>query len=150
MKKKTATFVIVGVIVTLLAGILNGQSPVEIRAASTSAVSGWQQMSSPGGDPLWVAPDARLTSADIARAEARKLANGGPAVALLLSDSGTKKMTELSAAQADKPIALIVDGQVIWAPVVRGAIGKEAVLTGGPGGLTQAQIDRLLTSFKAK
>jgi len=150
MKKKTATFVIVGVIVTLLAGVLNGQSPVEIRAASTSAVSGWQQMSSPGGEPLWVAPEARLTSADIARAEARTLADGGPAVALVLSDSGTKKMTELSAAQADKPIALIVDGQVIWAPVVRGAIGKEAVLTGGPGGLTQAQINRLLTSFKAK
>ena len=147
MKKKTATFVIVGVIVTLLAGILNGQSPVEIRAASTSAVSGWQQMSSPGGDPLWVAPEVRLTSADIARAEARTLGNV-PAVALVLSESGTKKMAELSAAQADKPIALIVDGQVIWAPIVRGAIGKEALLTGGPGGLTKGQIDRLLVSFK--
>ena len=147
MKKKTASFVIVGVIVTLLAGVLNGQSPVEIRAASTTAVSGWQQMSSPGGDPLWVAPDVRLTSADIARAEARTT-NGTPAVALVLSESGTKKMTALSAAQANKPIALIVDGKVIWAPVVRGAIGKEAVLTGGPGGLTKGQIDRLIASFK--
>jgi len=32
MKQKS--FVIVGAIVTLLAGILNGQTPVEIRAAS--------------------------------------------------------------------------------------------------------------------
>jgi hypothetical protein len=31
---------------------------------------------------------------------------------------------------------------------MRGSIGKEAVLTGGPGGLTKAQIDRLLASFK--
>lgn len=148
MKKKTATFVIVGVIVGLLAGVLNGQSPVEIRAASTSAVTGWLQMSSPAGDPLWVAPDVRLTSADFARAEARTLGDGGPAVALVLSESGTKKMADLSAAQANKPIALIVDGQVIWAPVVRGAIGNEAILTGGPGGLTKGQIDRLLASFK--
>ena len=148
MKKKTANFVIVGVIVTLLAGVLNGQSPVEIRAASSSAVAGWQQTVSPGGDPLWVAPTTRLTSADIARAEARTLANGQAAVAIVLTDDGAKKMAELSAAQPDKPIALLLDGKVIWAPIVRGSIGKEAVLTGGPGGLTKTQIDRLIASFK--
>jgi preprotein translocase subunit SecD len=146
--KKTTSFVIVGVIVTLLAGILNGQTPVEIRAASASAVSGWRQMSSPGGNPLWVAPTVQLTSADIARAEARTDADAGPSVALLLTDEGARKMTELSATQANKPIALLLDGKVIWAPVVRGSIGKEVRLTGGKGGLTQAQIDRLLASFK--
>ncbi len=57
-------------------------------------------------------------------------------------------MSELSASQANKPIALLLDGQVIWAPIVRGSIGKEVRLTGGNGGLTQAQIDRLLASFK--
>jgi preprotein translocase subunit SecD len=145
---KNKAFVIVGVIVTLLAGILNGQAPVEIRAASASAVSGWAQMSSPAGDPLWVAPGARLTSADIARAEARTLPDGGPAVAIVLTDDGAKKMAELSAARTNQPIALMLDGQVIWAPVVRGSIGKEAVLTGGKGGLTQQQIDRLLVAFK--
>jgi len=145
---KNRAFVIVGVIVTLLAGILNGQAPVEIRAASSSAVSGWARMSSPGGDPLWVAPGAQLTSADIARAEARTLGDGGPAVAIVLTDEGAKKMAELSGSRTNQPIALILDGQVIWAPIVRGSIGKEAVLTGGKGGLTQAQIDRLLASFK--
>ena len=145
---KNKAFVIVGVIVTLLAGILNGQTPVEIRAASSTAVSGWKQMSSPSGDALWVAPSTELTSADIERAEARTLADGGPAVAIVLTADGAKKMTELSAAQANKPIALILDDQVIWAPIVRGSIGKEAVLTGGPGGLTKAQIDRLIASFK--
>ena len=57
-------------------------------------------------------------------------------------------MAALAAEQTDKPIALLLDGQVIWAPVMRGAIGKEAVLTGGPGGLTKAQVERLLQSFK--
>ncbi|HUQ87075.1 MAG TPA: hypothetical protein VM096_05920 [Vicinamibacterales bacterium] len=145
---KNRSFVIVGAIVTLLAGILNGQTPVEIRAASSSAVPGWAQMASPAGEALWVAPATGLTSADIARAEARTLTNGGPGVAIVLTDDGAKKMSELSKAQADKPIALLLDGKVIWAPIVRGSIGKEAVLTGGPGGLTSAQIDRLLASFK--
>ena len=145
---KNRSMVIVGVIVTLLAGILNGQAPVEIRAASSSAVTGWRQMSSPGGNPLWVAPDIQLTSADIARAEARKKADGSSGVAIVLTDAGAKKMADLSAGHADKPIALLLDGEVIWAPVVRGAIGKEALLTGGKGGLTQTQIDRLLASFK--
>ena len=144
---KNKSFVIVGAIVTLLAGVLNGQTPVEIRAASATLVSGWQQMSSPGGDPLWVAPTVQLTSADIARAEARS-DPPGPSVALLLTDEGAKKMSALSAAQANKPIALLLDGQVIWAPIVRGSIGKEVRLTGGQGGLTKAQIDRLLASFK--
>jgi preprotein translocase subunit SecD len=145
---KQKSFVIVGVIVTLLAGILNGQTPVEIRAASATAVSGWQQMSSPGGAELWVAPNVQLTSADIARAEARTDPDAGPSVVLLLTDEGAKKMSELSATQANKPIALLLDGQVIWAPIVRGSIGKEVRLTGRDGGLTQRQIDRLLASFK--
>ena len=142
------SFVIVGAIVTLLAGVINGQSPVEIRAAASSAVAGWQQMASPGGDPLWVAPDIRLSSADIERAEARALPNGGPAVAIVLTDEGAKKMAALSKAQINKPIALMLDGKVIWAPMVRSTIEKEALLSGGPGGLTQAQIDRLLASFR--
>ncbi len=145
---KNRAFVIVGVIVTLLAGILNGQTAVEIRAASSTSVSGWRQMSSPAGAPLWVAPTVQLTSADIARAEARTDPDAGPSIAILLTDEGARKMAALSATQADKPIALLLDDHVIWAPVVRGSIGKEVRLTGGNGGLTQAQIDRLLASFK--
>jgi preprotein translocase subunit SecD len=66
----------------------------------------------------------------------------------VLTDAGAAKMDALSKERANEPIALILDGQVIWAPVVRGSIGKEARLTGGPGGLTQEQIQRLLDSFK--
>jgi preprotein translocase subunit SecD len=137
-------------IVTLLAGILNGQSVVEIRAAAASSVAGWQQMTSPNGQPLWVSPSTSLTSADIERAEAANTADAGPGINIVLTDAGAKKMAELSAAQLEKPIALLLDGQVIWAPVIRGKINKVGRLTGGDGGLTQVQIDRLLASFKTK
>ena len=146
--KRTTTFVIVGVIVTLLAGVLNGQTPVEIRAAATSAVAGWQQMSEPRGDTIWVAPEVQLTSRDIARAEARTDPAAGPSIFLVLTDDGARKMAALSAKQDNKPIALLLDGKVIWAPIVHGSIGKEVRLTGGDGGLTTTQINRLLASFK--
>jgi len=148
---KLKSFVIGGLIVVFLAGVfLQGQGSLEIRAAASSAVSGWQQMVAPGGNAVWVAPASRLTSADIERAEARTLPNGDPAVGVVLTADGARKMAELSAAQADKPIAMLLDGKVIWAPIVRGNIGKEAVLSGGPGGLTPAQIQRLLASFKGR
>jgi preprotein translocase subunit SecD len=147
---KNKSFVLVGMIVTLLAGILNGQTPVEIHAASSTAVTGWTQMSGPSGSALWVAPDVKLTSADIARAEAYNDRDAGPSVSIVLTDEGAKKMAALASEQANKPIALLLDGHVIWAPMVRGSIGKEVRLTGGNGGLTQQQIDRLLASFKNK
>jgi preprotein translocase subunit SecD len=147
---KNKSFVIVGAIVTLLAGILNGQTAVEIRAASASAVAGWRQMASPRGEPLWVAPTIQLTSADIERAEAANTPDAGPAINIVLTDAGAKKMAELSTTQSNKPIALLLDGEVIWAPIMRGSIGKQVRLTGGDGGLTQQQIDRLLASFKTK
>jgi preprotein translocase subunit SecD len=145
---KNRSFVLVGMIVTLLAGVLNSQSGVEVHAASATAVAGWQEMASPAGKTIWVAPAVRLTSSDIERAEARSTNGGEPGVAIVLTEDGARKMAELSSQQANQLIALLLDGKVIWAPLVRGTIGKEGFLSGGPGGLTQAQIDRLLASFK--
>ena len=148
MGKKSFAGILIGV--AILAGVINGQGPLEIRAAASTAVTGWQQMVSPAGDQVWVSPTNSLTSADVEHAEARTLADGGPAVAIVLTPAGAKKMAALSADQTNKPIALLLDGKLIWAPMVRGTIEKEALLTGGPGGLGPEQIQRLLASFKGR
>ena len=141
---KAKSIVIIGLIVVMLAGVfagvLLGQSPLEIRAASATAVSGWQQMGGPRGEPIWVSPASVLTSADIERTERRAAPVSDPTVGVVFTADGAKKMAKLSAAQSGKLIALLLDGKVIWAPIVRGAIEKEAVLTG----LTPAQADRLV------
>ena len=144
---RARSIVIIGLIVVMLAGVfLQGQGALEIRAASATAVSGWQQTGGPGGTPIWIAPAGNLTAADIARAERRTLPNGGAAVEVVFTADGAKKMAALSAAQTGKAIALLLDGKVIWAPAVRGAIEKEALLTG----LTQTETDRLLSSLKGR
>lgn len=149
MYKKRSS--LVGLIVIMLASVVTGQVPLEIRAASSSATSGWRQMRAPGqGTAVWVSPTNQLTSADVARAEVRTLGNGDPAVAVVFTDEGARKMADLSAAQMSRPIAILLDGRLVWAPVVRTTIGKEAVLSGGPGGLTPAEIQRLLASFKLR
>lgn len=143
--------VVTGLIIVMLASVLTGRIPIEIRAASSSAMSGWRQMKGPGDGPaVWVSLTSQLTSADVARAGVRTLANGDPAVGVVFTDEGARKMAALSAAQMSQPIAILLDGRLAWAPIVRSTIVKEAVLIGGPGGLTDREIKRLLAMFKVR
>ncbi|MEO8682656.1 MAG: hypothetical protein ABI665_26645, partial [Vicinamibacterales bacterium] len=115
------------------------------------AKAGWQQMKAPlNKQDVWVSPTSRLTSADVERAEVRTQANGDPAIGVVFTDEGARKMAALATEQMGELIAILFDGRLVWAPLVRAAGGKEAVLTGGPGGLTPAEIQRLLAMFKVK
>jgi preprotein translocase subunit SecD len=139
------TIVIVGLIIGLLASaFLSAQDALEIRAASHTAVAGWQQMSTPGGAAVWVSTTAALTTADIARAEPRTDANGQRTVGMVFTADGARKMAQLSAAQTNRHIALLLDGKVVWVPIVRSTIEKEAVLSG----VTPEVVQRVLTSLK--
>jgi preprotein translocase subunit SecD len=97
-----------------------------------------------------VSPTNQLTSVDVERAEATTTAGGDPAVMVVFTDDGSRKMSALSAAQHGRPVALLLDGTLIWAPVVRGGLTKDVVLSGGPGGLTGEAIQRLLAAFKGR
>src|SRR5688572_20438970 len=110
----------IGVMCFLLTGAIRGQSAFAIRAASTSPVSGWQQIASPDRDRvLWMAPTNDLTSADIEHAESVTDSDGFPALAIVLTDDGAKKMAALSATRLGQPMAFLLDGKLIWAPEVR-------------------------------
>ena len=139
------SIVIIGLIIGLLAStFLYGQGSLEIRAASNSAIAGWQQMSAPGGRTVWVSPTIALTSADIARGEPRTDAKGERTVGIVFTDAGARKMAQLSAAQTNQHIALLLDGKVVWVPIVRSTIEKEAMLSG----VTPEVVQRVLTSLK--
>ena len=147
---KGKSLVIIGLIVVLLAGVflpvLFGQTALEIRAASSTAIIGWQRMSTPDDRAVWVSSASALTATDIARVEPRQQADGSPTVVFVFTADGARKMAALSAAQADKPIALLVDGKLVWAPTVRATIEKEAVLSG----VTAEVIQRVLATFKGQ
>src|SRR5687767_6119932 len=131
---KGKSVVIIGLIVVLLAGVflpvLFGQAALEFRAASSTAVAGWQRMPTPSGEAIWVSPTTALTYADIATVNANAQADGSAALTVGFTADGARKMAALSAAQANKLIAVLVDGKLVWAPLVRSVIEQEAVITG--------------------
>jgi preprotein translocase subunit SecD len=138
---KFRTLVIYSLLAIFLAGVfMQAQGSLEIRAASSTTVTGWQEMPTSGGDRVWVSPVSALTLIDIARVEPRTLPGGERAASFVFTADGARKMEQLSAAQANKPIALLLDGKIVWAPIVRSTISNEAMLTG----VTPDVIERVL------
>lgn len=141
--------VVISVVCFLLTGSIWGQGDVTIRAAATSPVAGWQQMTLPDR-VLWVAPTSDLTSMDIERAEQVTGPDGAPALTIVFTDAGAKKISALSTTRLGQPIAFLLDGKLISAPIIRARIEKESVLSGGPGGLTSDEVQRLLAILKVR
>ena len=135
------------IVAILLTGM--AQAPqFSIRAASAEPVDGWNRMEL-DGRAVWVSPTVSLTSADIAKAEPATMPDGKKAIGIEFNDAGADKMRRLSAAQMNKLIAMVLDGRLIWAPLVRSEIGKQGMITGnGPNGLDDATIQRILASVK--
>jgi preprotein translocase subunit SecD len=140
----------VGLTVLLFAGVLHAQGTFSIRAASEEAVTGWDRMQEPEEvKVVWVSPVIAVTSADIESARPVYGDDGRLIIAVTFTDAGAKKMHDLTVAQFNKLIALVLDGKVIWAPKVRSELSKEGVLSGnGPNGLTMDQVRRLMSSFQ--
>ena len=139
------TLVIYSLIAVFLAGVfVQAQGAIEIRAASTTAVDGWAPIAAPGGGTLWVSPERALTAADIARGEARTQADGQRAVAIVFTAEGARKMAQLSAAQINKPMVLLLNGKVVAAPITRSVVDEEAVLTGPMPDI----VERVLAALK--
>lgn len=135
----------------MLAGTLWVQTAqLSIRAASAEPVQGWQRMQVENSDRVvWVSPTSALTGSDIESAKPETTPEGNNRVAVVFTDAGAQKIRELSTAQRNKLVALVVGDKVVWAPVVKAEIGKLSVLTGnGPNGLTPAQVERIMASLR--
>ncbi|PYR96822.1 MAG: hypothetical protein DMG12_25460 [Acidobacteria bacterium] len=71
-------------------------------------------------------------------------------VTIQFTDAGAEKMRKLSTTQIGKPVAMLLDGKLIWAPKVNGEISKDAVITGGPKGVPSEVAGRILASVNQK
>ena len=139
------------VFLMMFAGTLWAQpSQLSIRAASAEPVQGWQRIQVENSDRfVWVSPTSALTGMDIESAKPETTPDGNNRVAVVFTDAGAQKIRELSTAQRNKLVALVVGEKVVWAPVVKAEIGKSSVLTGnGPNGLTPAQVQRIMASLR--
>ena len=133
---------------------MQAQAQFSIRAASTTPVEGWQQMQVEHTNRMiWVSPIEAVTFRDIKKAEPNTSKTGDSRVAVVFTDTGAKHFADLTTAQFHKGIAMVLDGKVIWAPVVMAEfhadVQKKGTLAGsGPQGLTQQEVERIMAALR--
>src|SRR2546428_13964328 len=102
-------------LVILLGIAVQAHAQLTMNAASDDAVPGWQKMEIEGRS-VWVNPTPALTAADIQGAEPATDRNYGQFVKIVFTDAGAKKMRDLTTAQMNKLIAIVLDGKLMNAP----------------------------------
>jgi preprotein translocase subunit SecD len=121
---------------------------VEFRRAETKPADGLVEAVIEGTtQKVYIPKKADATTADIAEAKAALDGGGKPAIDIAFTKEGAKKMLALTEKHRDKPLAILVNGKVVSAPVVREKFGARAQITGA---FTQEEVESLVKAINAK
>jgi TonB family protein len=103
---------------------------LEIRLAETAPAAGLREAAVPGSDQRVYLHQATLaTDADVTGASVINMgAQFG--VGVRFSDAASARMLNETKAHLGKPLAIVLDGDVIAAPTLRAPIGDSAVISG--------------------
>ena len=116
------------------AGKLTPKVAVEFRIAEEQPAPGLAEMVVRGGNrKVYVHGEALLTNADIESASLAPAAGGAgaPQIEIVFTKAGEAKFTSATARSVGRPLAILIDGEVISAPVVRETVyGHRAVISG--------------------
>ena len=82
------------------------------------------------GRMIYLHPETIVTNDDIAQSWATEDGPDRFGVSVELLEAGAQRMRQATAAHIGRPVAILIDGQVVMAPVVRSAIGNSAMITG--------------------
>ena len=116
----------------------------EVRLAEDRSAPGLREAKVSGSDPdrsVYLHNEVIVTNGDIAAA--RVIQGGAPSqygVSVEFTSSGAEKMRAGTGTHIGKPVAILLDGQVVMAPVLRTPIGASAVVTGN---LTRTEAERI-------
>jgi hypothetical protein len=103
----------------------------EVHLAETQAAPGLVVARGPDASPLiYLHPEVVIDNDDIARAWVVPTEPGEFGVAVDVLPPGAERLRQATMAHVGRPVALVIDGDVVMAPVVRGAIGDSAVISG--------------------
>ena len=104
---------------------------LEIRLAETQPAPGLIEATVQNSDRrIFLHDTSIITNNDVVRAHV--LENGGRfEVAITLAAEGAARMAAATTQHSGKPLAIIVNGDVVAALTVRATIRNEAVITGG-------------------
>ena len=123
----------------LLAFLLGGcttvkehSAPVELRPAANAAFKNWERTDyHVGGLDTWVAPKATIVSDEITAASRETNAFGDHTVTLEFTPKGSEKINALSTRRMSRPMAVLLDGRVIAAPLLMKPVKNTLVINFG-------------------
>jgi preprotein translocase subunit SecD len=119
----------------------------EVRLAEDRPATGLREVKLSGPDrSIYLHDEVIVTNSDIA--VARVVPGRRPSefnVALEFNSSGAEKMRAATANHIGKPIAVLLDGQVVMAPVLRTLISASARITGN---FTRTQAERIVKGIE--
>ena len=112
----------------------------EVRLAEDRPVAGLVVAQADAGRLLYLHPEIVVSNEDIAQAWVVEDGSGRFGISVELLSSGAARMRQATEAHLDRPVAILIDGRVVMAPVLRSPIGGSAVITGN---FTRAEADRI-------
>jgi preprotein translocase subunit SecD len=118
---------------------------LEVRLAETEPAVGLGAATVLKSDSkVYLHDVAVVTNNDVVQARVVER-SGQFGIAITLTPGGAARMASATSGHLGRPLAIIVNGEVIAAPTVRGQIGNEALITGN---FTRAEAEHLAAGLQ--
>jgi preprotein translocase subunit SecD len=118
----------------------------EVRLAEDQAAAGLDAARVPKSNRvIYLHRDAIVTNADIA--SSRVVPGATPSefwIDVRLNDAGAQKMREATTNHIGRPVAILIDGDVVAVPTVKSPISAAAMISGD---FTRADADRIVNGM---
>ena len=149
MKSPRPTQILVVVLLLLFCSLVvsagEETTGVEIRKAAFEPFPGSEEVHSERYDrTLYLAAGAEFTNRDFASARVVQDSLGGPGIELILTEDAALRMEELTAAWIGKPLAILINGEVVTAPVIRSVMQGAMIIEGH---FTAEEAEQLAAQF---
>lgn len=103
----------------------------EVRLAEDQPISGLVVARLADSDRvIYLHPEIVVSNDDIAQSWVSEDAPNQFGIAVQLLPSGAERMRQATATHVGRPVAILIDGSVVMAPVVRSPIGDSALISG--------------------
>jgi hypothetical protein len=121
---------------------------IEFRLAEVEAGEDLQEATNPQtGQSIWLHPTAVITNADIAKIAAVAEPGSSPAMHVTFTAAGNAAIRAATRQHLDRPMAILIDGIVVSAPIVQWEI-EEAAIISGIG--TMEEIEQIVSSMSGQ
>jgi preprotein translocase subunit SecD len=119
----------------------------EVRLAEDTPAPGLREVKVPGSNrSIYLHPEIVVGNGDIERAEVLPGRDGGQfVVGIIFTTDGTRKMLAATQNHIGRPVAILVDDEVVMAPTVRAAIGERAEINGN---YTREEAERVVNGIQ--